>query len=106
MPRKQKGQIVETPRTWFLRYYTTVVENGQEVRKQTCIRLCEKSDRYRFDTDVRPLADQHMKAVNATQTPVTGSMPLGEYVTSIYLPWVKQNKAPATVNGYRQLWNR
>jgi hypothetical protein len=45
-----------------------------------------------------------MKAVNAEQEPITGSMPLGEYVTRTYLPWVQSNKAAATFNGYRQLW--
>jgi len=45
-----------------------------------------------------------MKAVNADAEPLTGSMPLGEYVTRVYLPWVQSNKAAATYNGYRQLW--
>ena len=106
MARKQKGQLIETSTAWFLRYYTTAIENSQEIRKQTCVRLCEKSDIYRHASDVRPLVEQHMKAVNAEQEPITRSMPLGEYGHAIYLPWVNQNKAAATYNGYRQLWNK
>jgi integrase len=104
--RKQKGQLIETKKAWFIRYYTTEIAAGQEIRKQTCVRLCEKSDLYRHESDVRPLMDQHINAVNAKQEPVTGSMLLGEYVTRIYLPWVKSNLTAATHNGYRQLWNR
>ena len=104
MARKQKGQLIETITARFLRYYTTTIENSQEIRKQTCVRLCQKSDIYRHESDVRPLVDQHMKAVNAEQEPITGSMLLGEYVHAIYLPWVQSNKAAATHNGYRQLW--
>jgi len=54
MARKQKGQLIETSTAWFLRYYTTAIDNSQEIRKQTCIRLCEKSDIYRYASDVRP----------------------------------------------------
>ena len=104
--RKQKGQLIETKKAWFIRYYTTEIDAGQEIRKQTCVRLCEKSDVYRHESDVRPLIEQHMNAVNAKQEPVTGSMLLGEYVTRIYLPWVELNKTAATHNGYKQLWNR
>jgi integrase len=104
--RLQKGQLIQTTKTWFLRYYTTVIENGQEARKQTCVPLCQKSDVYRHESDVLPLLEKHMAAVNAKQEPVTGSMLLEEYVTRIYLPWVKVNKTPATYNGYRQLWNK
>src|SRR3954454_12485738 len=104
MSRKQKGQLIETERSWFLRYYTPVEENGQTKKKQTCVRLCEKDDRYRFKQDVQPLVDQHMAAVNVKTAPVTGSMPIGDYVTNIYLPWVEQNKAASTYNGYKQIW--
>jgi integrase len=111
MSRKQKGQLIETDRSWFLRYYTPVEENGQTKKKQTCIRLCDKSDLYRFKSDVRPLADQYMSAINAEQKPVTGATLLSDYVNNVYLPWVKgtddkPNKAAATYAGYRQLWKR
>ena len=106
MARKQKGQLIETTTAWFLRYYTTTIENSQEIRKQTCVRLCEKSDIYRHASDVQRLVEQHMKAVNADAEPITGSMLLDEYVTRIYLPWVQSNKAAATYNGYKQLWNK
>jgi hypothetical protein len=90
--RKQRGQLIETKQAWFIRYYTTGIENGQEIRKQTCVGQCEESDLYRHESDVRPLMEQHINAVNAKQEPVTGSMLLGEYVTRIYLPWVELNK--------------
>ena len=106
MARKQKGQLIETTTAWFLRYYTTTIENSQDIRKQTCVRLCEKSDIYRHASDVQRLVEQHMKAVNADAEPITGSMLLDEYVTRIYLPWVQSNKAAATYNGYKQLWNK
>jgi hypothetical protein len=43
LPRKQKGQCIETATAYFLRYYVTV--DGQ--RKQECVKLANESDMYR-----------------------------------------------------------
>jgi hypothetical protein len=44
LPRKQKGQRIETRSAFFLRYYVST-QDGQ--RKQECVKLAEKSDLYR-----------------------------------------------------------
>jgi hypothetical protein len=42
---KQKGQRIETPSAFFLRYYVnTTDENGAPVRKQGCFKLADKND--------------------------------------------------------------
>jgi hypothetical protein len=52
--RKQKGEVIDGGRSWFLRYYATVTEKGAPIRKQKCVKLCEKSETYRTKEDVAP----------------------------------------------------
>jgi hypothetical protein len=47
--RKQKSQRIETPSAFFLRYYTTVNQDGQSVRKEACIKLADTPDIYPQD---------------------------------------------------------
>ncbi|MGA9897832.1 MAG: HNH endonuclease, partial [Terriglobales bacterium] len=107
VPRKQKGQKIETRSAFFLRYYvTTTDETGAPVRKQECVKLADKSDMYRSWKDVELLAANVMDNVNLEADVPTGQMTLDVFVTKHYLPWAELNKAAATVNGYKQLWNR
>jgi hypothetical protein len=85
--------VIETERSFFLRYYINGEKHGKPVRVQKCVKLCAKSDQYRFTSDVQPLVQQHLKAVNAGAESFTASMPIGEYIERDYLPWVRANKA-------------
>jgi integrase len=104
LPRKQKGEIIETRTTFFARYYHTA-EDG--TRKQKAVKLCEKSDRYRSKTDVQPLMDRLMESVNAGQGSeiITGQESLSDFIEKHYFPWCEVNKSAPTVNGYKQIWN-
>src|SRR5207244_5471213 len=64
LPRKQKGEILETRTTFFARYYHTA-EDG--TRKQKAVKPCEKSDLYRSKTDVQTIIDRLMQSVKARQ---------------------------------------
>src|SRR5881227_3543001 len=97
MPRKQKGQRIETRSAFFLRYYVST-QDGQ--RKQECVRLAEKSDLYRSWTDVEPLIAQEMERVNAGTDGPTGRMSLTEFIEKHYLPWCQANRSAATARGY------
>jgi integrase len=103
MPRKQKGQRIETRSAFFLRYYVST-QNGQ--RKQECVKLADKSDLYRSWNDVEPLIQRELDGVNANAEIPTGRMSLADFIDNHYLPWCKENKSAATERGYKQVWER
>jgi integrase len=106
MARLQRGQVIETKRSWFLRYYTNVLEGDRTVRKQQCVKLCEKSDKYRFEADLEELVNQHLDSVNKGVKATTASTLLSDFLTNCYFPWVRENRAAVTANGYEQIWSR
>lgn len=104
MPRKQKGQRIETPSAFFLRYYVSTQDGG---RKQECVKLAVKSDLYRSWADVEPLIERELERVNAASDVPTGRLSLTDYIEKHYLPWCEPpNKSAATARGYKQVWER
>ncbi len=103
LPRKQKGQRIETPTAFFLRFYTTA-QDGK--RTQKCVKLADRSDLYRSWTDVEPLIQRELDGVNANAVIPTGRMTLTEFIDKHYLPWCEANKSAATERGYKQVWER
>jgi len=102
LPRKQKGEIIETRTAFFARYYHTD-EDGK--RKQKAVKLCDRSDMYRSISDVQPLMDRVMESVNAQSEIITGQQTLTEFVEKHYLPWCQANKSVPTANGYKRIWD-
>jgi integrase len=102
--RIQKGELIETPTAFFVRYYVNEsYANGR--RKTKCEKLADRSDIYRSPVDVKPLFDAAMDRVNGQrEVRATGQTSLADYWTKFYFPWVEANKAPATANGYKQVW--
>jgi integrase len=117
LPKKQRGQIVETATAFYARYYITVpatekdaqrkgVPVGELIRKQKAEKLADRSDLYRSVEDVKPLLEQVMERINGNVTTLSGQCSLSEYVETAYLPWAKDNKAAATHHGYQHVWER
>jgi integrase len=102
-PRQQKGEIVETSTAFLGRYYYTA-EDG--TRKQKAVILARKSDLYRSRSDVQPLMGRLMAGINSDSVVLNGRAILSEYIDGHYLPWVRENKAAATADGYRKIWTR
>lgn len=103
IPRKQKGEVIETRGAFFGRYYHTA-EDG--TRKQKAVKLADKSDLYRSRVDVQPLMDNLMRSVNEEASAVvTPRQTLTDFIENHYLPWCESNKSPATANGYTRLWH-
>jgi hypothetical protein len=94
-PRKQKGQRIETPTAWMLRYYV----DG----RQKCITLAPKNDLYRSWSDVEPLIERELGQLESQTKTVSGSISLSEYIERHYLPWVEANKAAVTANSYKRV---
>ena len=97
LPRKQRGQRVETPTSWGLRYY----QNGQ----QKYITLATKNDQYRSWTDVEPLITKALEEINEGREIVTSQEILSEFIEKHYLPWCDANKAAPTANAYKRIWH-
>jgi integrase len=97
-PRKQKGQRIETPTAWMLRFYV----DGH----QKCITLAPKNDFYRSWADVEPLIERELEQLQSQTKTVTGAVGLSEYIEKHYLPWTTENKAAVTANSYKRVWER
>jgi site-specific recombinase XerC len=102
LPRKQKGEIIETRTAFFARYYVST-EDGK--RKQKCVKLSDRSDLYRSRSDVQPLMDRVMESVNSQSEIITGQQALTDFIERHYLPWCDANKSAPTANGYKRIWD-
>ena len=91
--RKQTGQYRETDSAFFIRFYRA----GKRVE----IKVADKSAQYQTRADVEHLIT---KLLAGDSSPDVST--LTGFVELRYLPFVAANKAAATVNGYRQLWEK
>jgi integrase len=94
----QSGSIQKKHGAWYWRYYP---ERGG---KQKFLRLADVCDQFRSKADVIPLAND-LAAKMPSDAPRNGHMEIAAFVEQIYLPWVKEQKRPATYEGYKKLWN-
>src|SRR5581483_660404 len=111
MGRNQKGHIYEASGAFFVRYYETLIVNGQKNRVQRSHRLCDKDSRYyaRNARAVKLLRDAFMVSVNEEQAngkAPKADMRVVDFWTQEYLPFIKKELRPSTVKGYEILWNR
>ena len=98
LPRKQKGQRIETETAFCLRYY----KDG----KQNFTTLAHKGGLYRSWSDVEPLIQNILADVNDGRTVISPQQTLTDFVEKVYLPWCRENKAAPTANGYTRVWER
>jgi integrase len=104
MTRQQTGYIWRVGNSWFGRWREDVLEDGKVVRKQRCKRLADYSDRYRTESDVRPLLAEKLRPINEGRTRPEGTLVLSEFVEKHYVPFFEENHKPSTVNGYKYVW--
>jgi hypothetical protein len=101
--RTQKGQLLETPTSFSVRYYTDQPDGS---RKQQSVILAKKSSIYRAREDVQPLMDRVMESVNQDVQLMTGRVTLLEFFSACYLPWTLETKAASTADCYRKLFKK
>ncbi len=98
MGRVQEGYLRKRFGAWHLSYYIT--ENGQ--RKLKSHRLCD-------DTQTKSQAKQLRNEFLRTQVNIgvanTGPMGVVDFWDKVYLPFIESTLKPATVHGYKQVWN-
>jgi integrase len=105
-PRRQYGVVYQASDSFFVRYWIT--KDG--ARKRVSTFLC-KVDKKHHSTTCKPVQDlcaDFMKTVNdgVTLTHSAVDIPITEYWSKVYLPFVEGCKKPSTVIGYKQIWEQ
>ncbi|MFB3923687.1 MAG: tyrosine-type recombinase/integrase [Terriglobia bacterium] len=91
-------------RAFYGRWREDVWVNGEVKRKQRCVFLTKKDDRYRCKKDVAPLFAEKFAPVHQGKADARSTMPLGDFVKDHYLPWAKQNLKPSTAYTHANRW--
>ncbi len=78
--KRQNGYIWKENGKWYGRWREDVIENGHIVRKQRSRILAEVSDRYRHESDVRPLLDEILQPLNAGKVDARSSLSIRTFV--------------------------
>jgi integrase len=103
--RKQNGQIVRIGDRWYVRYWQRRNLGGTIERKRVTHQLGAVTTRGKNPpAEIEREAERHMRKVNGTVMPAERILTMGDFVERVYLPWVRQNKRPSTLKGYRDVW--
>jgi integrase len=104
--RIQRGYVYEACGKFYIRYFETVTENGQERRVHKSSYLCDKDEkRYRRDAQaVRAAAEKFMAGINGRITQAQQRQSIVDFWDRTYLPFMEENLKPSTVHGYRKMW--
>jgi integrase len=101
MGRYQEGHLVKRFGGWHVRYYVT----EQGIRKQKSHRLC---DDHQTKSHAKKLRDEYMRESVNIGVQHEGPMGVVEFWDKKYLPFIESDAdlKPATVHGYKQVWNQ
>jgi integrase len=104
MSRQQSGYIWRVGNSWFGRWREDVLEDGKVVRKQRSAKLADVCERFRTESDVRPLLVEKLRPINEGRTSPESTLSVSDFVEKYYLPFVEENYKPSTLAGYRSTW--
>jgi integrase len=101
-PRYQQGSLFERSGSIYVRYYTRDAE-GKPQRKVEF--LCERDEKHHSLTakPVLKLLADFQRKINSDSRPQRAVM-VTDFWTDTYLPFIRENRRPSTVDGYTQLW--
>src|SRR5262249_47499388 len=102
--RKQSGHLYKRNGWWVLRYRTTVCEGGQLKVVQRAKQIAAIDEHHKTRASVRGLVDDVLKPLNDSRPAPHTVTTLGEFVESIYLPFVDEQKRASTARDYRNKW--
>ena len=98
----QRGTILKHHGSWCLRYYETVVSDGQRVRRKSFKKLASVSEEYPTKRSVLLLAEKVLAPINVgSQTPES-SIRVVNFIELIFLPYVLKELRPATYKNYKK----
>jgi integrase len=101
MGRYQEGHLVKRFGGWHVRYY--VMGNGE--RKQKSHRLCDDEQK---KSHVKELCAEFLRTQVNIGAQNNGPVGVVDFWDKVYLPFIEStdNLKPATVHGYKQVWNQ
>jgi len=103
--RKQNGQIIRIGDGWYVRYWVRRNVDGLVQRKRVTKRLGLVTTRGKGPpADIKNEAERHMAAISDGAITAERIVTIGDFVESVYLPWIEQHKRPSTAKGYRDIW--
>jgi integrase len=105
MPRKQEGQIVKISGRWYVRYWERRTVKGAIERKRVSHQLGPVTTRGKYvPEDIKNEAAKHMATVNFGSMAPDRIVTIDDFVEQVYLPWIEKHQRPATVHGYKHIW--
>ena len=105
--RKQAGTIILRSGKWYASYWERRNVNGSVERKRVTHYLGEKTTRGKHPPDeIVADCEKFMATINANNQTVKPEhvVSITQFVDSVYMPWVRANKRPATTKGYENIW--
>lgn len=98
----QRGCIYKHHRKyWMLRYYDFELRGGAPVRVRKAHKLAAISPEFKNKTDVRPLADEWLKPINAKTVTPESTKTVLEFIEQDYFLAMARTLRPSTLKGYR-----
>lgn len=107
--RKQNGHIIQRSGKWYVTYWDKRSVEGKIERKRVTHYLGPVTTRGKKPpADIQQECDRYMSGINAN---VHDARPeyvvtVGDFVDSVYLPWVRAQKRASTLNGYEKMWKK
>lgn len=105
--REQKGSIILRCEKWYVSYWDRRSVNGTAQRKRVTHCLGDKTTRGKKPpADIQDACRRFMASMNANHQTVRPEnvLTVAVFVDTVYLPWVRANKAASTINGYEKIW--
>ena len=121
MPRRQKGQLYLSPTGAIrMKYWTTAVVDGEEVRKRKDVFICQSDgdrhtaekngDGWVFSQHVHAIKDRLLLEINDRQLAFhqpsvkTNTKTILGFWDRVYIPWAIKELRSSTVKTYVQIW--
>jgi integrase len=102
---KQRGRIVRIGNRWYVRYWERRNIAGTVERKRVSHQLGPVTTRGKKPpADIVTETARYMATINSASIPAERIVTVGDFVETIYLPWIAQYKRPSTAKGYRDIW--
>src|SRR5580765_553211 len=104
MPREQTGHVYKRSGFWVLRYRQTRNQGGELKTIQKALRLAPIDAHHKTQKSVKGLVKEKMDDINRSNRQPEKVVTIGDFVATIYLPYVAAQKRPSTQKGYRDMW--
>jgi len=100
----QRGTILKHHGSWCVRFYETVIKDGQRVRKKSFKRLAPISSDYPTKRSVLLLADKVLAPLNSGRVQPESTLSVANFIELYYLPHVQKELRPSTYLGYSKMF--